>query len=128
MRIEDALRWFAVAEALVLIGWALAVLQEAAKFRPPNVYVRLITASYIVLVILAAIQSWISVGSRHHVLVLLCLRVLGLSYGLLAMAAMHRHYRYAARVARHAHDGEKAAARLRAEAGILPESPEKKRR
>jgi hypothetical protein len=118
----QALRGITLVEALLLIGWAVAVIQEASKFRPANLYVRTIAASYIVLVLLAGFQSWLIVGDSRHVLELLVVRVLGLTYGLWAMFLMWRHYRYPARLARHARDSEAAAARLRESAGIPPES------
>lgn len=111
-------RWASLVEALLLIGWALALLQEASRFRAPNLYVRIITASYILLVLTAAIHSWKGFESRDHARTLAGIRFVALTFGLFAMAAMWRYYRYPARVRRHSLRSELAAARLRQEAGL----------
>lgn len=113
MTILWVFRWVAVVEALILVGWAIAVVQEARKFRPPNVYVRLVTISYILLVILAAVHS---LSDRHPAS--LAFRVMALTYGLAAMAAMYHHYRYEERVRRHSAESDGAARRLRESAGL----------
>lgn len=112
----DVLRWVTAVEALVLIGWAFAVLQEAAKFRPPNMYVRCVAASYIALVIAAALHAIVDPHGEPHVFVLI--RLLALSYGIAAMFVMWRHYRYAERVKRHGERSDAQAKRLRRDAGV----------
>lgn len=116
MTLYVILRWVTAVEALVLIGWACAILQEATRFRPPNTYVRLVTASYIVLVVAAALHAIAYVNGEPHIFVLI--RFLALTYGLGAMFFMWRYYRYEERVKRHNRRAEEAAKRLREEAGL----------
>lgn len=115
----SVIRWFTALEALVLIGWAIAVLQEAARFRPPNVYVRLVTASYILLVVSSALHAIVSPHEEPHVFALI--RVFALTFGLGAMYFMWRYYRYAERVKRHGLKSEEAARNLRESVGQSPD-------
>jgi hypothetical protein len=116
--IRDAVRWFVVAEAVILIGWALAVLHEAAKFRPPNLYVRLVTASYVALVVVEALRAWVR---PHQPFALLLLSAIALTYGIGAMWSMYRHYRYAERLRRHGMKSDELARKLRESAGLPPD-------
>lgn len=116
MSFYGVLRWVTAGEALLVIGWSLAILREAGLFRPPNTYVRLVTASYILLVVAAALHAIAHPGGEPHSFVLL--RTFALTFGVGAMWFMWRHYRYEARVKRHQLRSEEAAARLRREAGI----------
>lgn len=111
-----ALRWISAAEALALIGWAIAVVQEAKRFRPPNVYVRLVAGSYILLVVAAALHAIAHTRGEPHSFVLL--RTFALTFGLGAMFFMWKHYRYAERVKRHGAQSEEQARRLRRDAGL----------
>lgn len=110
------LRWIAVVESLVLIGWAIAVIQEAGKFRSPNLYVRLVTVSYILFVFTVGLRS--ALGANGTSRFFPFLHIAALTFGLAAMWAMYRHYRYDERVRRHQFDADANAGRLRREAGL----------
>lgn len=116
MIVWSILRWVTAGEALVLIGWAIAVMQEAAKFRQPNVYVRCVAGSYILLVLAAALHAITHARGEPTAFVLI--RFLALSYGLGAMFFMWRYYSLPERLKRHNKRAEEAADRLRREAGL----------
>lgn len=114
----DAIRYLILSELCLTIGWVIAVIVEAKRFRPPPTYIYAVSASYILF-----LGGWVAevtlrfgndVGWRT------VLGLLASNTGILAMLGMWRYYRPDRRKRRHDLQTAEALNRLM-EAGLLTE-------
>ena len=95
----DALRMLVLAMGAFLIGFALAVMREASKFRAPPRHVWAISISYIVLIAAEMARTVFRRGDPLGPGELLGLAAF--AFGLYAMWLMWQAYQYVERMKRH---------------------------
>lgn len=110
MNYADWLRWDIIVEGFVLIGFAVAVLSEAKKFRAPPSHVYWITASYSVFIAAFILEIYGRIGTAFSWRVVA--GQFSMKFGLIAMLVMYHHYNRSQRILRHNAKSDKIAGDL----------------
>lgn len=122
MNLPDALRYVAMAEACVLLGFAILVMVTASKFRIPGTHIWLIATSYVILIANISADMWAGMGQPGTRRIPIA--VISFGFGLSAMYAMYQAYQPATRERRHQEAAEQAAKRLLEQAALAEKARE----
>lgn len=95
----DILRTMVLGQGFFLVGFSIAIMLEARKFRMPPPHVWAISVSYILLVVgyMTEILSRFGEPTAWRTF----LALVSFTFGVYSMWLMYRAYRYAARLERH---------------------------
>lgn len=97
--LADAIRYFALVESMVLIGFSTATMVEASKFRTPSLYNYLVALSYVGMILAVDVELVGHLGApltwRAPFVVVI------LSFGIGSMLMMYRYYNPTLRELRH---------------------------
>jgi peptidoglycan/LPS O-acetylase OafA/YrhL len=110
---HDYLRWLVLAQGAFLVGFSIAVMVEARKFRAPPRHVVAIAISYMILTVVVAEEVYERFGDPLSWRTLVALAAY--SFGLYSQWMMYRAYHYAARLRRHEQIAVKEGNRIMAE-------------
>lgn len=95
----DIVRWFVLAQGAFLLGFSVAVMVEAGKFRAPPKHVIAIAASYMILVVALGVEVHERLGNDLSWRTLVAFTAY--SFGLYSQFLMYRAYKFATRLRRH---------------------------
>lgn len=97
--LNQPIKWISIAFCVIIVGWAVAIIQEANKFKPVSKYTRAMATSYILAIVWIGLEAYTRLNEKLSWRAPFALGVL--IFGLIAMYYYWRYYRLEAREQRH---------------------------